>query len=126
MARVVMDPAAYAHMDRICDKLADHVGQEVKNDAVQGAPVLTGAMKASIFGVNLFKAYQVHVDTDHWHFVEYGTQPHIIRSHGPWFLRDRMRGKIFGFVVHHPGATENPFMRRAIYQKRRLPYVGGV
>jgi len=122
VAVVIMDPSAYAHMDRICDKLADHVTDEVFNDAVQGAPVLTGEMRASIHKIG----HQVHVGTDHWHFVEYGTAPHIITPHGNYPLRDRSRGKWFGFIVHHPGATENPFMRRAIHQKRRLPYVGGV
>jgi hypothetical protein len=126
VARVVMDPSAYVHMDHICSQLAHHVGGEVFNDVERGAPVLTGQMKATIRKVDLPKASQVWVGSDHWHFVEYGTAPHIIRSHGPWLLQDKSRGKVFGRVVHHPGATENPFMRRAIFQKRRLPYVGGM
>lgn len=32
-----------------------------------------------------------------------GTRPHIIESHGPWSLRNRASGQLFGRVVHHPG-----------------------
>jgi hypothetical protein len=127
VAVVVMNPAAYAQMERITNKLADHVTDEVFNDAFQAAtPPMGGFATGEMQSTIRKQGHQVWVGTDHWHFVEYGTRPHLILPHGNWPLRDRSRGKYFGFVVHHPGATENPFMRRAIHQKRRLPYVGAV
>jgi len=40
---------------------------------------------------------------DYARYVNDGTRPHIIRSHGPWPLRNRVTGQIFGRIVHHPG-----------------------
>jgi hypothetical protein len=134
VALVVMHPGAYAHMDRICSRLAEHVGEEVKQDVLATAPVdlLTvppqkrGALLRSIRGVHAGPYYWVSVGTDYWHFTEYGTRPHIIRSTGPWQLRNRWVGKKFGWVVNHPGSDEQAYMRKALFQKRRLPYVGGI
>lgn len=36
-------------------------------------------------------------------YVNNGTRPHIITSTGPWPLRNRATGQVFGRVVHHPG-----------------------
>lgn len=131
MAVVVMDPGAYVHMDRICAKLADHVGDEVHNDVLQAVTppmrgYATGELMDSVRAVPLGKRHQVWIGTDHWHLVEYGAKPHIILPRGNWPLRDRSRGKYFGFIVHHPGSPEQAPMRKAIHQKRRLPYVGAV
>ena len=40
-----------------------------------------------------------------------GTPAHIIRSKGPWPLRNRETGQVFGPVVHHPGTRPNDFIR---------------
>lgn len=58
-------------------------------------------------------------DVNYWADVEYGTPPHWITSHGPWSLRSD-EGVYFGRRVWHPGTQANPFMRRALYRKRRL------
>ncbi len=47
-------------------------------------------------------------------FVHEGTRPHIIRSKGPWALRNKRTGQVFGRVVHHPGTTANKFFLRAV------------
>lgn len=47
-------------------------------------------------------------------FVEVGTAPHIIRSHGDYPLRNRKTGQIFGPVVHHPGTAAQPHLRPAL------------
>jgi hypothetical protein len=52
--------------------------------------------------------------------VEYGSRPHIIRSHGNYPLRNRETGDVFGRIVHHPGTPAQPFLRPALYQRRRL------
>jgi len=45
-------------------------------------------------------------------YVERDTRPHIIRSHGPWPLRNRATGQVFGPVVHHPGTRGQHFIER--------------
>jgi len=131
VAVVVMDPGAYAHMDRVCEQLADHVGDEVHNDVAQAvSPPMTGyatgELLASVHAIRLGARHQVWIGTDHWMTVEYGARPHLITPNGPWPLQDRLRGKFFGFTVHHPGSPEQAPMRKAVHQKRRLPYVGGM
>src|SRR6185295_622284 len=114
-----MDPGAYAHMDRVCEQLADYVGDEVHNDVAQAVTppmtgFATGELLASVHAIRLGARYQVWIGTDHWPFVEYGAKPHLITPNGPWPLRDRLRGKYFGFRVHHPGSPEQAPMRKAI------------
>ena len=47
-------------------------------------------------------------------YVNDGTRPHIIRSHGPWPLRNRETGQVFGPVVHHPGTRPTRFIQRSV------------
>lgn len=44
-------------------------------------------------------------------YVEEDTRPHVIRSTGPWPLRNRRTGQVFGPVVNHPGTTGQHFIR---------------
>ena len=45
-------------------------------------------------------------------YVNDGTRPHEIRSHGPWPLRNRASGQVFGPLVHHPGTVGSHFIER--------------
>lgn len=47
-------------------------------------------------------------------FVEVGTAPHVIRSHGPYPLRNRKTGQVFGPIVRHPGTAAQPHLRPAL------------
>jgi hypothetical protein len=47
-------------------------------------------------------------------YVNNGTPPHIIRSTGPWPLRNRATGQVFGRVVNHPGTKPNPFITESL------------
>lgn len=51
-------------------------------------------------------------------FMEVGTVPHIIRSHGPYPLRNRRTGQVFGRIVHHPGTAAQPHLRPALEDLR--------
>ena len=51
---------------------------------------------------------------DYAKFVIEGTGPHVIRSTGPWPLRNRATGQVFGPVVNHPGTAPNNFVERAV------------
>lgn len=108
------------------------ITNEVRDDAIAGCPIDSGDLVSTIksrFPGQLRGIVSVGgrgplVDSaPHWRFVEYGTAPHWIDSHGPWPLRDD-HGNVFGRRVWHPGTTANPFMRRALYQRRRLSPVG--
>jgi hypothetical protein len=46
--------------------------------------------------------------------VHEGSRPHIIQSKGPWPLRNKNTGQVFGRIVHHPGNKPNPYFLRAI------------
>jgi hypothetical protein len=47
-------------------------------------------------------------------YVIYGTEAHEIRSSGPWPLRNRATGAVFGRVVQHPGTTANNFVLKGL------------
>jgi hypothetical protein len=48
---------------------------------------------------------------DYGVYVNDGTRPHIIRSHGNYPLRNAETGQVFGREVHHPGTTAQPFVQ---------------
>jgi hypothetical protein len=52
--------------------------------------------------------------------VEVGTAAHIIRSHGPYPLRNRKTGQVFGREVHHPGTQAQPHLRPALDDIRAM------
>ena len=47
-------------------------------------------------------------------YVNNGTPPHEIVSHGPWPLRNRATGQVFGRRVHHPGTAAVHFVERSV------------
>lgn len=49
---------------------------------------------------------------DYARYVNDGTVPHIIESHGDWPLRNRETGQVFGRIVHHPGTHGAHFIER--------------
>jgi hypothetical protein len=51
-------------------------------------------------------------------FIEVGTEPHVITSHGPYPLRDR-KGNVFGRRVQHPGTDPQPHLRPALDDMRQ-------
>lgn len=104
----------------------------VRDDAIAGCPVDSGDLVSTIkvrFPGGLRGIVSVGgrgplVDSaPYWKYVEYGTAPHWIDSHGSWPLRDD-DGTVYGRRVWHPGTTANPFMRNAVYQRRKLGRVG--
>lgn len=49
-------------------------------------------------------------------FIEVGTRPHVIESHGDYPLRNRETGQVFGRKVNHPGTEAQPHLRPALYE----------
>lgn len=56
--------------------------------------------------------YIIGPTADYAPYVEEDTRPHLIVSHGPWPLRNRETGQVFGRVVHHPGTRGQHFVQR--------------
>jgi hypothetical protein len=93
--------------------------QVAEETAVRVCPVDTGDLQSTIVGeappdrmVGRLSAGSVTVD--YAAVVEVGGRPHIIRSHGPWPLRNRETGQVFGQVVHHPGTPAQPYLRPGV------------
>ena len=49
---------------------------------------------------------------DYAKYVNDDTVPHVIESHGPWPLRNRETGEVFGRIVHHPGTKGQHFIEK--------------
>lgn len=47
-------------------------------------------------------------------FVELGTRPHVIESHGDYPLRNPKTGQVFGRRVQHPGTDPQPWLRPSL------------
>lgn len=101
------------------------------NAVVQAAPSReTGNMKRNIRmyardGAGRFSrqtgrnpaivSYEVAVEVPYAQYVIRGTRgPYPIVSHGPWPLRNRFTGQVFGRSVMHPGIRANDFVTRAM------------
>lgn len=81
----------------------------------------SGHLRSSIgWDLNIHPLWaDIGTDVDYGLYVEVGTKPHTIRSHGPWPLRNRRTGQVFGQVVHHPGTRAQPYLRPALDDIRR-------
>lgn len=121
MGRTTITAAGYARMDQQISRVVGEITEEIYTDARRYCPIDLGPLYRSLHTSRpSMTTGRVWVGTDHWHFVEYPTQPHEIRSTGPWPLRDRRRKLVFGQRVWHPGTEAQPFMRAALHQTRRV------
>jgi hypothetical protein len=123
--RIVMDEGGMAQLEARIGAVVGRVLNDVEDDARRYVAVDTGDLRSTIRTEHDGRALAGRVwcgnraaGIDYWATVEYGSRPHIIRSHGPWPLRNRETGQVFGRVVHHPGTPEQPFMRPALYRAR--------
>lgn len=89
---------------------AGRLKRSIHTRARSGAGQFTRSGNANI------ASYEVVAATPYAGFVSRGTRPHIIESHGPWPLRNRFTGQVFGRIVHHPGTVANPYLERALRQ----------
>jgi len=100
------------------------VTEAVLLDCIAGCPIDSGDLVESLdtrYPGELRGLVTVGGEgAEHWATVEYGSRPHIIESHGPWSLHNVEEDEYYGQVVHHPGTPEQPFMRPALYRRRRL------
>jgi Bacteriophage HK97-gp10, putative tail-component len=114
--RMVLRPDGIVKIRALGRRYREATAEDVAKDARRRVPVDSGELRSTIMAVGS----TVRVGTDYWASVEYGSRPHIIQSHGDYPLRNRETGQAFGRLVHHPGTPAQPFMRPALYQRRRL------
>ena len=119
-----------SRINRVGNEVLDAIYRDMSRKApvkVRNSPGPAGALKRSIRkrpAAFVQQSRRIYVGTDHWHFVEYGTKPHMIYPRykqalywpGAGYPRAR---------VHHPGATANPFIRSSVYRSRQIRVIGG-
>ena len=59
-------------------------------------------------------SYIIGPTADYALYVNNGTPPHGIDSLGPWPLRNRATGQVFGRHVNHPGTPAQPFIVQSL------------
>ncbi len=121
---VVPFPPGVARLEAELVKLTKLMTEGVERDAEKNwsAHVETGATLASVHSTVTGRTGRVWVHGRVWHFVEYGTAPHIIASRGgplKYPLANRAK-RFFAYpgLVSHPGNREFAPMRNALYRKR--------
>jgi len=116
MGGFVWDPEGERKLLALADRAVALITHAVAEDARRGCPIDQGDLLRSIREDRA--AGRVTVGTDHWAPTEYGSAPHVIRSRGPWPLRNAETGQVFGQEVMHPGTPQQAFMRPALYRRR--------
>jgi hypothetical protein len=54
--------------------------------------------------------------------LDLGSKPHVIESKGPWPMRNRRTGQVFGRRVNHPGTRPTAWARGALEEIRGREY----
>lgn len=119
-AHVRMLTSGTVHIEHLAAENGKKITREVFREIQRRAPVDTGELLDSIDMTYVNMVGTITVTAEHWPAVEYGTRPHVIRSHGDYSLRNRETGQRFGKVVHHPGTPAQPYIRPAVYKRRSL------
>lgn len=98
--------------------VANDIADDTRGNIRGSGNVVTGAYLRSVKVRPTYNGWRVWVGTDHWHFIEYGTKPHLIRARSGGVLASNTR--VFGSVVRHPGTRAYANVRRAAHKKRSL------
>jgi len=114
VALIPEDPSVLALMDHTAGRLVSAMKREAPVSPV-GSDHDSGNLRRSVLSFRQGDGSIIIGPTaDYAKYVIEGTVPHIIRSHGPWPLRNAETGQVFGPVVHHPGTAANNFIERAV------------
>lgn len=123
--RIEPDPNWERDLDRALVPRVNKILDAVHKDVLRLVPVDTRALRLSVRKIPAVvrPVGRIRVGgpgLEYWADQEYGTDPHIIVSHGPWPLRNKETGEVFGRVVAHPGNEAQPYLRPALYRRRDL------
>lgn len=118
--RVQMTGGFFARIREAVRPTMENLAREIEADIRRNAPVDSGELVRSVKR----HGTTITIEAEHWHFVEYGTRPHIIRPRSKralWWPDADHPVK----SVYHPGTKPQPFIRPAATRQRRLrPGVG--
>lgn len=94
------------------------IAEEVRADAVRLAPVDTGYLKSSIARYSAGPLTErIHAFAPYAAYVELGTKPHGIKPRNKkalwWEGAEHPYARVW-----HPGATEQPYLRTALFKRR--------
>lgn len=113
--RIEMTGGWFARLREAIRPRMEMLAAEIEADIRRNAPVDSGELVRSIRR----RGTVITIDAPHWHFVEYGTRPHIIRPRVKralwWPGADHPVKR-----VYHPGTRAQPFIRPAATRQRRL------
>jgi hypothetical protein len=126
-------PGVQAGMDRLAGLAVNAVKREAPVSKVQpiyatrGATVPggtrhagdaplrpSGYLRSSVHAFRLGDDRLIGPVAPYGGFVVEGTPAHSIDSTGPWPLRNRATGQVFGPHVNHPGTAPNDFITRGV------------
>lgn len=111
-ALATSDPQVRAAMDRLAAK-AVQTGKVLTPVSRVGSLHQSGTLRTSWHAFRQSNGDVIVGPTaDYAPYVNDGTRPHVIRSRGPWPLRNRETGQVFGREVHHPGTRPVRFIER--------------
>lgn len=124
---MVYHPQNMLMIDNRVRGVGSAIANAVANDARDMAPMREGDLMASIKVVRARPyLWHVRVGTDHWWEQEYGARPHEIVpkvKRALWWT-EPPAGKGFAEYprtrVWHPGNAPQPYMRPALFQRRRV------
>jgi len=74
----------------------------------------SGYLRSSVHAFRVGHDRIIGPTADYGGFVVEGTPAHSIDSTGPWPLRNRATGQVFGPHVNHPGTQANDFITRGM------------
>lgn len=114
-------PEQFAHAYQ---ESVGRVVKKIEGDAKKKAPVNKesggGNLRQSIRSGVQGMSGVVVADAKYAAAVNFGSRPHIIRSHGNYPLRNRRTGAIFGREVLHSGNRPQPFFSDAVEENETL------
>jgi hypothetical protein len=117
--RAISDPARNPQLAALLDRVAGTIVRSVKAEAPV-SPVWTGHSGHLRSSVHAFRqgdgSILIGPTASYSGYVIRGTRPHPIDSHGPWPLRNRRTGQVFGRHVDHPGTRPNDFLTRGLHR----------
>jgi len=112
---VRMAPGFHQNLEEAVFPVIVNVAKEVEQDIKRNAPVDSGDLVRSVTR----RDNVITISAPYWHFVEYGTRPHIIRPRrrqALWWEGAHHPVRL----VQHPGTQAQPFIRPAALRQRRL------
>ncbi len=106
-------------LQALLEKALFRISVRFQNELILTVPVDTGRLRNSIKVRSTEKGLIIWM-ADYGKFVEFGTNPHIIKPTEKKALKFKSGGNVvFAKQVKHPGTRPNPFVRNAINNKLR-------